>query len=696
MSCLLPEPSKNQLNIINSLKNYNVVVDSVAGSGKTTTNLFIAKTYSEYNILLLTYNAKLKIETREKINELGITNMEVHSYHSFCVKYYDRKAYTDSKLITIINKNKKPINDFSYDIIILDEAQDITPLYYKLICKIYKYLKQNTENTKKICLLGDKYQSIYDFLEADPRFITHADQLFDFEEKNNWKKCYLSQSFRITDKMADFLNKCVLKYDRLISTKKSQYKPRYIVCDSFARKENAIYHEIYRYLDMGYSYKDIYILAPSVKSAASPVRVLANKLSNDGIPIFVPVSDDEKLDKDILDGKLVFSTYHQIKGLENKVVIVFNFDDAYFKFYKKNIKDTVCPNELYVATTRSLEQLTLVHHYKNDFLPFLSISNLNKYCDIILTKDFNISDFKDKDYKNVGVVELIRHLPSGIMKKCKDLLKIKNVKYINSKKLIKRKIDIPTKVEQKDGYENVSDITGIAIPTYLEYILKNNITIYKVLIDHLNNSNNPEDLKNYLNIKNIRELSSNDDISIDNLLFLANQWNAYSSGYNYKINQIENYDWLSKKQLKKCVKRLKRLNISKNAIFEKSVVSSEKDELLGKTLIGYIDCIDDNKIYEFKCVKKLKSKHYLQLACYMYLHKSNNRDSNLEKSKITKYYLYNILTNELKKVKCNFDKLKEIIECLIYNKYYKESDISDKEFLEDMDAIKEEIDEITS
>ena len=46
---------------------FNVLVDSVAGSGKTTTNLHIAKALPHYKILLLTYNSKLKEECRQKV-----------------------------------------------------------------------------------------------------------------------------------------------------------------------------------------------------------------------------------------------------------------------------------------------------------------------------------------------------------------------------------------------------------------------------------------------------------------------------------------------------------------------------------------------------------------------------------------------------------------------------------------------------
>ena len=72
----LPAISKDQNNAIQSLKNNNVLIDSVAGCGKTTTNLYIGKILHDKSILLLTYNAKLKTETREKVAFHDIDNIE--------------------------------------------------------------------------------------------------------------------------------------------------------------------------------------------------------------------------------------------------------------------------------------------------------------------------------------------------------------------------------------------------------------------------------------------------------------------------------------------------------------------------------------------------------------------------------------------------------------------------------------------
>lgn len=82
MGQLIPTPSEEQRRIVEKLnQGYNVAVNSVAGSGKTTTSLHVAR--GGQRTLLLTYNARLKDETRVKAKAAGLVNMEVHSFHAF-------------------------------------------------------------------------------------------------------------------------------------------------------------------------------------------------------------------------------------------------------------------------------------------------------------------------------------------------------------------------------------------------------------------------------------------------------------------------------------------------------------------------------------------------------------------------------------------------------------------------------------
>jgi hypothetical protein len=70
----------------------------VPGSGKTSTVLILCQEdwAKEKKILMLTYNSKLKEEVRLKKDELGLKNLEVHSYHSLYYKYYSKECSIDA------------------------------------------------------------------------------------------------------------------------------------------------------------------------------------------------------------------------------------------------------------------------------------------------------------------------------------------------------------------------------------------------------------------------------------------------------------------------------------------------------------------------------------------------------------------------------------------------------------------------
>ena len=87
---------------------FNVIVDSCAGSGKTTTVLHLAKAMPQKNMLLLTYNSRLKEETRGSVKSLDLSNLECHSYHACCQKYFSKEPCLNDKVIKKIINNSNP------------------------------------------------------------------------------------------------------------------------------------------------------------------------------------------------------------------------------------------------------------------------------------------------------------------------------------------------------------------------------------------------------------------------------------------------------------------------------------------------------------------------------------------------------------------------------------------------------------
>lgn len=669
----------------------NVFIDAVAGSGKTTTSLYITKNNIQKNILLLTYNAKLKIETKEKAKLLNLSNIEIHSYHAFCVKYFSKKAYNDTGILAYLKQKIKnePFKKFNYDIVIIDEAQDMNPLYYELVLNILKYL-----NNYQLIIMGDRKQTIYAFNKADNRFLIYSSQIY----KGIWKNAKLTTSYRITNQMAIFLNECC-KGTLPITASKNGAKVRYIICDAYGQTP---FLKVFDYLQMGYNFSDIFILSPSVRSERSPVRKLANLLTSNDIPIFVPTSDEEHLDEDILKGKIVFSTFHQVKGLERKVVFVFNFDSGYFEYYDKNSQKDKIPNTLYVASTRAKEHLILIQGEDKqccDFIDIYKLQKLTNYDMCYSSKNhnkyvFNTNDDKPLKTYNYGVTQLIKFLPVEILDECKELLTIKKVDLPNIKN-----INIPVKTKQEDLYESVSEITGVSIPSYYELITTNKMTIQehiqqniilkmnskcinieiKCLIvesdDEFSNDNSTDNIQLEINPIFSEIINSKDT---NTLLKLATDWVAQKTGYNFKKSQIKKYDWLPKDILLSCTDRLENV-LLKGSIrkFEQPLEVSYHNFIIR----GFVDLIENNsKLWEFKVVKHLESEHFIQLAVYLWLYYKTY-------GKMEDGYLYNIITNEQYIISSSIENLEKIMLILYEHKIKDMHKQNDEEFIQQCNSI---------
>tara|TARA_B100001094_G_scaffold333212_1_gene409543 strand:+ start:9968 stop:12223 length:2256 start_codon:yes stop_codon:yes gene_type:complete len=671
----LASPSFEQKKIINSLLNgKSVIVDAVAGSGKTTTILWIAKAFKNKKLLMLTYNRRLRDETREKTNKLFINNLNVFTYHGFVSRYFtnnnDTACKTDVDMVKMLNIDKLKA-DFGYDLVIIDEAQDMTPLYCKLVSKI---INKSTTFPNNMVLLGDCHQSIYDFQGADSRFLSGADKIFN--QYTNWDKLTLSESFRITADMALFMNKVVLDDNRIKSSKHLVEKPKYFVCDIFDNNEtNVAFVEIKNILQEQ-SPDTIFILAPSVKSNKSPLRVLAQLVGTLNVPIFVPANDEDKLDDDIIKGKIVFSTYHSTKGLERDNVFVFNFDESYFNYYEKEAPRYKCPNALYVALTRAKNKLFIFHHYRNDYISFISKSRLDKFTNICRHKRVKPSKlFINNKPQSVGATELLKHINTDVL--------IKAVRYLTIKKIKEpiHQISIPTKIYNNNNTcENVSEITGIAIPAYFEYKDMKEMTIYnevlqrkgtRVTTNHNDvclcpeSDSDSESVSESNNESNTLLWDGKTNISIPELLYISNEWAAMMSGYSHKLKQITQYNWVTEDNLNKTLERMRDLNLSNKSIFEQEYIISPCSHTMMKELIGYIDIIDENNVYEIKCVESINTEHYIQLGIYMYM----IAYSNLLKYNTRSFTLYNVLSGEKYSINAKVKDLDNMIQELFAAKY---------------------------
>jgi len=695
------QPSTEQQEVINALKTSNVIVDSVAGSGKTTTILHIAKSF-DLNILLLTYNKRLKFETRCRVTNFDLKNIEVHSYHSFCVQYYDEMCFNDETMCGLIRIDEHLNKKRGYKIIILDEAQDMSPLYYNLAKKI---IRDNNEDIK-LCILGDQNQCIFSFNDADNRFLTHADKIF--QNNYSWTRTKLSTSFRLTKETADFINNCVLLDNRIL-TVKSHSKPRYIITDCFKSEQLLAEINMYR---QTYKSEDIFVLSPSVHKGIIAMS-LSKTLTWNNMPIYVSSGDNEKLNEEVIAKKIVFSTFHQTKGLERKVVIVLNFDDSLFKYYFRDSDCYTCPNEIYVALTRSSERLTVIHHNSNKYLEFINKDELPKYCDIHKVGEYSDVSIKEKR-RETAISRITKYLPHDCITKA--------LSYITRSQIRKSgtRIVLEIKTQQGELCESVSDINGIIVPAYYQLATTKQMPIY----DHVKSICGKE---KFVHLEAFMKNGKLNDNVIWNLLRIGVLYVSSRSGYNFRNRQIKYYNWIKFDQLNAIYDRMSK-TISSNAIYEIDITNIDDKNPIS----GHIDCIDGNNVYEFKTTKDLQSEHFIQLAIYKYALEKLERRQYVDKLEMAntiringeqgiimdlvddingkkyyinfdgkekimtkklivkkmdyqhdkQYFLYNILSDELWKIDCPYAKLKEMIKYIKEVKYGTRKSLTDNEFIE--------------
>ena len=644
----LPTPSEEQEYILTQfLLNKNVIVNSVAGSGKTTLMCHASLAQTNKQILIITYNKILRHETKERIRKLGLSErVEVHTYHSFAYKYYRANTINDDNLQDLlddIEENRvEPKDDTFFDIIMIDEAQDMTPNYNKIICY---FVEQNSNNRNmQYMVVGDPYQTLYAFKGANPEYLTKANEHFQ-NTTNEWIQCNLSVSYRLTPKTVSFLNTIIgeerIRPGNLISPNENV---EYIRCN--------IYKEIYKIFveqSKKYGYKNIAILSRTVKHKNSPLDKLDKKLCKNRIPSFVARNDISNNGDNIKKNKVYIGTFNSSKGSEYGCVMVI------LDSYNNHGLEDMCSNNVYVALSRSIYKLIVLQHNRNN--PY------SRVLDTVQTWDHQVVSqigeqltVKDRSGPSgqivVDVTELLKFMDPDILKNIvEEFLTITEIRRPD-RHIIKTETEIDFIYIEED----VSNLYGISIPIALENLFSNTIKLAeKIAIPNLFETE--KQLKEYVRMfpnekqycKLISEydrefpveyreqfLESYNQVKDGNtdakyLLFVANGISAFQDYHNV-IHQISHYDWVQQDTVDYGLNFLTKIvkydmGRNRNFLFEKSYIT---DNILNHNVKGRSDLViyKNNNIivHEFKWKVVLERTDYLQLAAYVSFEMLNNRD----------------------------------------------------------------------
>jgi hypothetical protein len=414
------------------------------------------------------------------------------------------------------------------------------------------------------------------------------------------------------------------------------------------------------------------------------VKKFENLLVKMGIPCYVPLSDDEELRDDVTKEKIVFSSFHQSKGLERKVVIVMNFSTAFYYIFK-DAPVEICPNLVYVAASRSSQMLYLWgESEKEEAFPFLKhnlLKNNKNFEKIEVTSKTVYNSYSTpKEYDGMdlrSVTGLTRFLPEESMQQIMELC------CVVTRKPPTKAVNIPGTIATTGVQrENVSDLNGIAIPTIFEHRKTDYISIQTdletVYIPQLQKTIGSgtvsEEQKKWIRVIQEEPKTPSD------YLLLANIYSSYMSGYNHKIAQIQDYNWLTNEHIEQLLE-----------ILESNVHGEVKDMYFEETLeiIGYkfntrevqiqgrADLIDDETLWELKCVDSLKDEHIIQLALYAYIWQTTQYK---EKGR-RRFCLLNIRTGEVQEI-TGIQNLKMILDIVLDNAFRVTHKLSDEEFIE--------------
>ena len=698
----MQSPSEEQCQVVNAIQeNHNVIVDACAGSGKSTTVLTCAKTLHTNKFIQITFNKQLQTEVQEKIIEEKLQNIQVYTYHGLAVKYYSSDCHNDSGIRKMLRENTPFRTEIpSFDVMVLDETQDMTKVYFDLIQKFILDMGEPIQ----LLILGDEKQALYGFKGADARFLTMADQCwrhFPALKTDSFEVHPLRMSYRITNSMRRFVNEAMLGENRMQSCRegppvvyirRSMYDARILYCmiQKLIQTEQA-------------SYDDFFILCRSLKLTNWSVRQLENILVQNNIPCFIPSNENkDDLDSRVIENKVVFSTFHASKGRQRPYVIVLGFDDSHFSHFARDKDPNICPNELYVACTRATKKLFVWESMdrKTSICPFVKKShNEMMSCPYISFQGIpsgrkpQIEEPETYEIKKYCVqpTELIRFLPESSL----DVISPVVDSMFTVLQPAENTIDIPSVHFTSNGYcEEVSDINGIVLPLmFFNHFYKKK---ENVLQDMIHNNMKDISKKHHAFLHDIVDKMPSECEDVSEYLYVANILNATQEMLYSRLKQIpkDEYTWVTQETLEICYARLEcalqnetnpETWQSESYIIHKNneIDHVHIDELLMHSLkdidtiyrfTARADLITPTSLWELKCTSQLSMDHKLQLIVYAWLYFVKNKEEK-------KFYLFNIKTNELLSLDASIEQLTYVVAEIIRGKYYEPTVLSDEEFI---------------
>ncbi|KAL6799810.1 P-loop containing nucleoside triphosphate hydrolase protein [Trichoderma sp. SZMC 28012] len=623
--------SPEQQNIVKLCTEQNIVVSARPGTGKTAMAEAIAAHYPHLRIAFSVYLKTLQLENERRLGKYP--NAQVFTIHGMATLLFGTVAHDDVMILKLIksgiNNNELPEGNFEpFDIIVLDEFQDCDELLYWLVtCFIRVNTRKRGGRPAHLVILGDERQSINRFRGADHRYLTLAPELLSPISSRPFVELPLSESFRLSNETTQFINKTFLGGESYMTSSKPGPKP--IVFKYSPPHINALAEKL-SVLIKQYGAKNSAIIAPSVQKnwpLAKLVKILVKRY---GIPIAQPFEYDSPVYKSTLGRKLSISTIHGFKGRERDLVILLDIDSSFFRYHGRDLPDNTCPNEVFVALTRAVEQLVLVHDERKKLMPFVSVDNLYETAEVI-----NMTCNKAKITSpnapgralqfgldlppKVNVADMARYVRGECLNAIiqRDLCIQELSRSLPEEEHICMR-DVVCSDPVKRFYEAVGDINALVVLAAFEHAMTGTATLF--------GSNNQ--------VTGERS-SINTDDQISQLCRNACAYLARNSGYLPRYLQMRTHDfnWINLGDLALAKSRLQSelgdsaSNLKFEVGVERYLVVDKRETLLyGRADVVTAPTISEDgeiesvgAVWEIKFVSQLSNEHIVQACTYAYL-----------------------------------------------------------------------------
>lgn len=579
----LHQLSDEQVDVVNAVVfgRCNVIVNAVAGSGKTRTALVTAMEWISSRIsagegrfayinrrvtpmvLLVAYNRLLMedmVKQRDEcVPEQLRDYIEIRTIHGLGHQYFGGEGLTtDRDLYRWMENNARPMRPFSaYQLVMIDEAQDLTPILFNFLHFVLSQLKRPL-----LLILGDPFQLLYRFKGADERFILEAHERFaDVVAAAPFKRFKLSICFRITHEMAQWINLHLNpnNLNRAMAPSWWRFEDyRQQIADwwgtgiranpqrpsapgsvtfcngyepyTWPRYERVI-NEMIDVL-VQYDSNSFALLASSLSDPNSPARTLTNNLRFVGRveqSWFIDRSDSqhEGSHRDIRRNKRVASTIHKFKGRECDAIVLVGFDNYMESRGTSDPRDLF--NIFYVAATRARKRLHIIQWNSQAFATHMSRTGAPRPMSRPLSRCLV-----------TRVLEYCGYDPI-LCEESPTCLTARTTSRRAAYRLSADEYTVPgsNHAHQKGTLENISDIMGLAIEIRLQLILDNGKLTVPSPRDDEENKIDP-DLRDYL-LNLAREAQSRNYYSWADVMKISTAYLTLGDGYHSRWRQIRNF-----------------------------------------------------------------------------------------------------------------------------------------------------------